>query len=174
MLKGLPGSIVLAFLLLIGYWAYRRIRGLLLSSNASSQSSNHNVVHQVEQLVLDKPKEIRTIHALLRIIRQTSGAFLILGLSMFFIGGITHEFELAVLGWILWGVFAFTPLIVDGLDAILVEATAAKPLIYLGKPKLKVGMQARKFGIGRLIVGLIMMILTLLLLSEVAPDMLAP
>jgi len=68
----------------------------------------------------------------------------------------------AVSGWIVWTVFVFIPLVLEGLDAILTGEALFRPLIYFGTPIHLAGVKAKWFGGVKVLTGLGSMILILL------------
>jgi hypothetical protein len=86
---------------------------------------------------------------------------LILGLSLFLVGGVRREPPLAVSGWIVWAVFVFLPLVLEGVDAILSGVAQVRPLVYFGKPISLAGAKAKWFGAVKIAAGLGSMIFVL-------------
>ena len=124
-------------------------------------------MHELESLAESKSRRTAELHGYLQKLREVSGAFLLLGLSFFLVGGISGNVPLAASGWVIWLVAAFVPAIVDGIDAILLDAIAARPLVFGRDGKVVYGDEARGIGMRRLIGGVGLLVVALLASSVV-------
>ncbi len=89
----------------------------------------------------------RTLIRLLSSIRIASVVILIIAFAIFIIGGVMGKKMTALIGWILWALFAFVPVVIIGIETTLNLEVIFRPLILLG-PRIKLeGTRARWFGI---------------------------
>ena len=144
-------SFALFTALLAGWRAYRRFK--------PKKSNSHR---RLDELANAKSERITQLHSYLRTARRIAGVMLILGFSMFIVGGVSEQFTLAVIGWLIWVSVAFIPAIVDGIDALLLDAAVSRSLILGRGGKIVYGEDARAIGVRRIVGGAALLVVALL------------
>jgi len=108
-------SVILSIVLLVGYWAFTRIR--TRRSQPESSAPPMTPKKELEEFIRTKPSRIQALHRTLQSLRTVSAAMLVVGFAFFLVGGIHGDssssrdaFPLtdpgtttALLGWVVWG-----------------------------------------------------------------------
>jgi hypothetical protein len=170
-MSSLAQSILLAILLLAGYFVFSRVR-----RSPNRPSLPGPAAAEFRSLLHSRPSSIQRFHDIQAAVRKVCGIVLVVGLSFFLVGGIHYsnstyeaaganapaDLAVAWTGWVAWGLALAVMQSAQGLDALLVGAILGGPLPFTKTDIVTRGTSATALGIGRLAAGIFFLAVALL------------